>query len=97
MSEVRFEHATGTRRLAGWWVATIGACLMGGGLAGALALPLLTRDASEGSVYFAIGVTAATIGFAAFIVGRNLLLLRIVSPVVDHRETDTLNETDPRE
>jgi hypothetical protein len=97
MSEVRFEHATGTRRLAGWWVATIGACLMGGGLAGALALPLVTRDASEGSVYFAIGLAAATIGFFAFIAGRNLMLRRIVLPAVDDRDADPLNETDPRE
>ena len=85
MSEVRFEHTTGTRWLIGWWVATIGACLMGLGVAGALAGPLVGHDASEGSVYFAIGVTAATIGFVAFIAGRNLMLKRIVMPVVDDR------------
>ncbi len=83
MFEVRFESTTGTRWRIGWWLATIGAWLMVVGFGGAVVGPLLSAR-SEGTLYFAIGVATATVGFFAFIAGRNLMLKRIVTQVIDN-------------
>jgi protein-S-isoprenylcysteine O-methyltransferase Ste14 len=81
MFEVRFESTDGVRWRAGWWLATIGAAFMALGVIGAVVAPQISQSDSEGVIYFGIGVVAATIGFAAFIVGRNLMFRRIVSRV----------------
>jgi len=94
MIEVRFESTTGNRWRIGWWLASVGAGLMVGGVAGALAGPLAaSRSGPEGVIYFAIGITAATIGVAVFVIGRNLMLKRIVSHLIDDDDDDT-NDTD---
>ncbi|MBI1212142.1 MAG: hypothetical protein GC190_11815 [Alphaproteobacteria bacterium] len=87
MFEVRFESTSGARWRIGWWLATIGAGLTAASVAAAVVAPQVSRSDSEGVIYFAIGVTAATAGFIAFVVGRNLMLRRIVSRVADDIDT----------
>jgi hypothetical protein len=86
MFEVRFESTDGARWRAGWWLATIGAALMVLGVVGAVVAPQISRHDSDGIIFFGIGLTAATIGFVAFIVGRNFMFRRIVSRIVDDGE-----------
>jgi hypothetical protein len=87
--EVRFEKTTGNRWRVGWWLASVGAGLMAVGIAGAFVGPLTaSRNGPEGVIYFAIGVTAATIGVVVFLIGRNLMLRRIVSYLIDDDDSN---------
>lgn len=95
MFEVRFEETSGARWRVGWWLATIGAALIVVGLGGAFVGPALAnRLGPEAPIYFAIGIVAATIGVAAFLIGRNLMFRRIVTQVADPHQHEQLSTND---
>jgi protein-S-isoprenylcysteine O-methyltransferase Ste14 len=83
MFEVRFESADGARWRIGWWLATVGAWLVVIGVVGAVVAPQVSRNDSDGIIFFGVGLIAATVGFVALVIGRNLMFRRIVTQVAD--------------
>ena len=96
MFEVRFEETDGLRWRAGWWLASVGVALIVLGVFGAVVAPQITQSDSDGVIYFGIGLVAATIGFVALIIGRNLMFRRIVSRVADEGDMGDDPDRDAR-